>query len=124
MNAPTICRYCSGTVILCDSSVIYGKSYGNIYLCTNCRAYVGVHKATNEPLGTLADAKLREKRKVTHTFFDAWWQAEELSRANAYKWLARMLELPPEEAHIARFDADMCDIVIELCREASIGEVA
>lgn len=120
MNIPTICHYCGGEVILCDSSVVYeGRSYGNIYLCTNCRAYVGAHKATNKPLGTLADAPLRKKRIEAHAAFDAWWQAEEIDRTIAYRWLAEILGLPVKETHIARFDIDMCDKVIEICRDES-----
>ena len=34
------CDYCGTKADLVDSSVIYGKSYGDIYLCPNCGAYV------------------------------------------------------------------------------------
>ena len=52
MKKPTICRYCGGKVILTDSVRIYGKDYGDIYLCTTCNAFVGVHKDSGKPLGT------------------------------------------------------------------------
>lgn len=48
------CDYCGGPTEYVDSSVIYGRSYGMIYLCRPCRAYVGVHRGTNKPLGRLA----------------------------------------------------------------------
>ena len=38
------CDYCGRETEYVDSKVIYGKSYGKIYLCRNCMAYVGVHK--------------------------------------------------------------------------------
>lgn len=41
-----ICPYCGKPTEFVDSSVIYGRSYGMIYLCRDCRAYVGVHKGT------------------------------------------------------------------------------
>ena len=43
----------------------FGKSYGNIYYFTNCGAYVGVHDGTKKPLGTLANAALRNKRGIS-----------------------------------------------------------
>lgn len=39
-----VCPYCGKPTEYVDSSVIYGRSYGMIYLCRDCRAYVGVHK--------------------------------------------------------------------------------
>lgn len=45
------CDYCGRETEYVDSKVIYGKSYGKIYLCRNCMAYVGVHKGTDKPLG-------------------------------------------------------------------------
>ena len=46
------CDYCGRRAEFVDSKVIYGKSYGMIYLCRCCPgyAYVGVHKGTD--LGT------------------------------------------------------------------------
>ena len=44
------CDYCGRETEYVDSKVIYGKSYGKIYLCRNCMAYVGVHKGTDKPL--------------------------------------------------------------------------
>ena len=42
-----ICPYCGNRTEYVDSSVIYGRSYGMIYLCWDCMAYVGVHKGTD-----------------------------------------------------------------------------
>ena len=57
------CDYCGRETEYVDSKVIYGKSYGKIYLCRNCMAYVGVHKGTDKPLGRLANAELRNWKK-------------------------------------------------------------
>jgi DNA-directed RNA polymerase subunit RPC12/RpoP len=65
-----ICPYCSKETVYIDSSVIYGTSYGMIYLCVDCRAYVWVHKGTDEPKWTPANAELRELRKQAHALFD------------------------------------------------------
>ena len=58
------CDYCGRETEYVDSKVIYGKSYGKIYLCRNCMAYVGVHKGTDKPLGRLANAELRNWKKA------------------------------------------------------------
>lgn len=65
-----ICPYCGRSTEYVDSSVIYGRSYGMIYLCRDCRAYVGVHKGTDQALGRLANAELREAKKEAHFYFD------------------------------------------------------
>ena len=47
------CDYCGRQAEYVDSKIVYGKSYGMMYLCRNCMAYVGVHKGTDKPLGRL-----------------------------------------------------------------------
>lgn len=64
------CDYCGRRAEYVDSKVIYGKSYGMIYLCRNCMAYVGVHKGSDKPLGRLANAQLRHWKKEAHAAFD------------------------------------------------------
>lgn len=70
------CDYCGRRAEFVDSKVIYGKSYGMIYLCRCCPgyAYVGVHKGTDRPLGRLADMELRELKKLAHAAFDPLWK--------------------------------------------------
>lgn len=60
-----ICPYCDNESELVDSEVVYGKSYGMMFLCSPCDAYVGCHKDSpnNRPLGTLANRSLRSLRK-------------------------------------------------------------
>ena len=58
-----LCPYCKKETEYKDSSIIYGKSYGMVYICSTCDAYVGVHKGTDKALGRLADKKLRELKK-------------------------------------------------------------
>lgn len=64
------CDYCGRQAEYVDSKVVYGKSYGMMYLCRNCMAYVGVHKGTDKPLGRLANAELRYWKKRAHAVFD------------------------------------------------------
>lgn len=117
MKIPEICEYCGGKVIFTDSAVLYGKSYGMIYLCANCNASVGVHKGTQKPLGTLANAVLKLKRKETHRVFDAIWKTEGINRSDAYGWLAGQMGLPKYRTHIAYFNIEQCEQVLRICRD-------
>ena len=112
---PTICPYCGGKVVFTDSAVLYGgKSYGMVYLCTNCNTSVGVHKGTQKPLGTLANTALKLKRRETHAVFDGYWKKRGMKRTDAYKWLSRRMGLPEYRTHIGQMDMEQCQRVIEI----------
>ncbi len=107
-----------------NSSVIYGKDYGMVYLCKSCKAYVGTHK--NNPkksLGRLANYELRMLKKEAHKYFDYLWQ-KGLSRGrrkyevrnSAYTWLSHSLDIPKKYCHIGMFDIETCKKVIQLCK--------
>lgn len=70
INKGLICPYCNSKTEYIDSKYIYGTSYGMIYICKPCDAYVGVHKGTDNALGRLADKRLRKAKKDAHYFFD------------------------------------------------------
>lgn len=120
------CPYCNSRVILADSSVIYGRSYGNAYICSQfpkCSAYVGCHPGTDKPLGRLADKELRKEKMRAHAVFDRLWnlkiKRKQCSRRKArlagYKWLANKLGIRYADCHIGLFDLEKCRKVIELC---------
>ena len=112
---PTICPYCGGKVIFTDSAVLYGgKSYGMVYLCTNCNASVGVHKGTRKPLGTLANTALKSKRRETHAIFDCYWKGQGMKRSAAYQWLSQEMGLPEYRTHIGQMDMEQCQQVIQI----------
>ena len=121
MEKPTICRYCGSPVVYTSNAEIYGKEYGTgkCYLCRNCREFVGVHPGTDTPLGTLANAELREWRKEAHFWFDRIWKKPTriTTRYNAYGYLARKMGLPREETHIGMFEIEQCKKVIEFSKE-------
>lgn len=112
------CGYCGQPAELVDSAEVYeGRSYGPIYLCRPCQAWVGVHPGTEEPLGTLARAELRALRRQAHEAFDPRWKGlnAEFSRAAAYEWLAGRLDLPVTACHIGQFDEETCRRAIAAC---------
>ena len=109
-----ICQYCKKTAKFVDSKIIYGKSYGMIYLCKECNAYVGVHKGTNRPLGILANAELREWKKKAHASFDPLWKTKLMTRREAYEWLAKQMGKSLEKCHIGMFDVSECEQFVAL----------
>lgn len=111
-----ICPYCGQQAEFVDSSVIYGRSFGKIYLCRKCNAYVGVHNGSTKPKGTLANAELRKYRISAHAAFDPLWQTGPFKgqRKAAYRWLAGLLGLPVERTHIGMFDVPQCKRVVEV----------
>lgn len=113
------CDYCGRRAEYVDSEVIYGKSYGMVYLCRHCNAHVGVHDGTDIPLGRLADSQLRYWKKATHRAFDPIWRYGRCRgrRDAAYRWLSRQMNLPPEETHIGMFTVEQCKKVVQICNE-------
>lgn len=111
------CDYCGRRAEYVDSKVIYGKSYGMIYLCRHCDAYVGVHKETDKPLGRLADAELRRWKRDAHEAFDPLWKCGRFRgrRNAAYQWLSERLGLPVEKTHIGMFDVCLCEKTVQIC---------
>ena len=117
------CDYCGRRAEYVDSKVVYGRSYGMIYLCRNCMAYVGVHKGTDKPLGRLANAELRHWKIQAHDAFDPLWKYGPFKgrRNEAYAWLASQMGLPVEKTHIGMFDVQQCKRVIQICKERSFN---
>jgi len=117
------CQYCGKPAELVDSARIYGASYGNMWLCHPCGAYVGCVGKSNKPLGTLANAELRTARKAAHRAFDRIWRDEKiLTRVKAYEWLSEKMGKPKKETHIAMFDVAECEKVIDISVKYLIRE--
>jgi hypothetical protein len=113
---PPICPYCDNAAKLVDSAIVYTRSYGLIWHCAPCKAWVGVHKNSpnHVPLGRLANAELREWKKRAHSAFDRLWKEGALmSRTEAYKALQERLGMTKSEAHIGKFDVADCKRVVE-----------
>ncbi len=119
-----VCPYCAGKPQLMDSEAIYGRSYGLIWACLSCSAWVGVHKGSERPLGRLANAELREWKKKAHAAFDPLWKKKIAqgtkrfqARTAAYEWLAGQMKLTRELCHIGMFDVRECRRVVDICQQ-------
>lgn len=112
-----LCNYCGKEAKLVSSKDFYGKDYGsNVWSCRPCSAYVGTHGRSEAPLGTLAKPYLRDLRKEAHSLFDPVWKNGKVSRRNAYKWLAKAMNVPPNKAHIGMFDEEQCKKLINIIK--------
>ena len=109
------CSYGHGRARLVDATVVYGPSglkYPPRYLCDTCQAHVGTHAGTRppEPLGTLANAEVRELRKRCHAAFDIHWveprNGRRKRRARAYTLLAQVMGIHPDDCHIGSWQEE------------------
>lgn len=125
---PDRCPYCRSDVALATGAQVYPQrpelADRQIWRCVSCDAHVGCHKAGARvvgrggtvilsdgtlPMGSLANAELRAARVETHRLMDTLSHAPAcMSRAEAYAWMARLLELPLEEAHVAALSFEAC----------------
>ena len=92
------------------------------YLC-KCKAYVGTHRGTKEPLGSPANATTRTARSRAHAVFDPLWKASEArnpgkgsARRRGYAWLAGKLGIRHEDCHIGMMDVPTARRVREICQ--------
>lgn len=119
MEKQIVCSYCNKPATCVSSRVVYGgnSNYGMIWICLDCEAWVGCHKKTNEPLGTLADAELRHLRRETHEFFDPLWKIGssrwKYPRWSAYGRMQLCLGKTKETAHIAMLNLKECKQLIQ-----------
>lgn len=112
-----ICPYCGKASELIDSIEVYGKSYGNMYICRDCNAYVGCYSGTDVALGRLANEELRKAKQRAHHYLDQLWSPNIHKRYSIYKWLSTALGIPRNLTHIGMSDVDQCNRIAELSIE-------
>ena len=89
------------------------------WICDPCDARVGCHSHTDKPLGRLAKADLRKEKSAVHNAFDPLWRewkttsGFELSRHDAYRWLAHEMKIPKDECHMGMFSLNRCTAALE-----------
>lgn len=120
LPTPEKCNCCNSSAIeIVENSAVYnGKTYGKypwVYLCTDCRAYVGLHPFTNIPLGTLANEEMRAARKRAKSFFIPLYESGDIIRDEAYARLAKKLGIDEAACHFAMFDIALCKRAERAC---------
>lgn len=126
MSTPT-CPYCQQAAQQVGGLHLYPHREDltdrTFYVCDPCNAYVGCHKGTTTPLGSLANAVLRDQRKLAHRAFDALWKQGIYGRGDAYRRLAKAMNLAREDCHIGMFNLEQCKHVIQLCNSHEIHRI-
>lgn len=121
-----LCRYCKGAAELKkkgDRGYPYERNYGPMWVCEPCKAWVGCHPGTENPLGGLANKELRELKMEAHRFFDPLWKkkiekegcSKGFARRAAYKWLAKQMGMNIKLCHIGYMNNEECKRVVEIC---------
>ncbi|MFT3955769.1 MAG: zinc-finger-containing protein [Piscinibacter sp.] len=114
------CNYCGKRAGLFTGKDVYPHREDlherRFWVCWPCNAWVGCHKAGDgtEPLGMLADEPLRNARSAAHNAFDPLWQNGEMSREDAYAWLADAMGISALKCHIGWMDIDECRRVLDV----------
>lgn len=119
IKEPIMCPYCGNPPEWVENKEIYGKNFGEsymCYLCRPCKAYVGCHQNSKKPLGSLADTETRYWRRKAHAAFDPLWKEGYMSRNAAYQLLGDRIG---HEVHIGWSDIDQCKKIIEIASEVA-----
>lgn len=124
MPKSIICAYCNNPAPLVKGDAIYPHRPDlfdlNFYQCVPCKAYVGCHKGTDNPLGRLANAELRQWKSNAHKVFDLIWREGHMKRKDAYKALAAEMGIEPKKCHIGMFDVQQCKQVYAICKSGKL----
>lgn len=113
------CPECNGDLRLRRSK--HGVFYGCENWTSGCKGSHGAHP-DGRPLGSPANAATKKARMQAHRLFDRLWQPygktpAKMSRAQAYTWLCKAMQLSNYEAHIGRFDIAQCQQLIEAVKQ-------
>lgn len=115
------CPYCGALAALRPATVVHGdKAHEEfLYICDRypaCDSYVGVHRKSHKPLGTLANKALRAKRMEAHRVFNTLWTSGLMLKWQAYEWMRAKFGLSVHQAHIGHFSEYMCEALIRECK--------
>lgn len=114
-----ICPYCQRDAELFKGDKVYPKRPDlhtlNFWQCNPCGARVGTHKGTINPLGRLANTRLRYWKMQAHSAFDPKWRDGDLKRKEAYAWLADKMSMNKKDCHIGMMDVSQCKQVVDIC---------
>lgn len=120
------CDYCLRPAVLIragEPHYPYRRDYGPVWACPPCDAWCGCHEGTENALGRLANAELRQAKIDAHAAFDPLWKAKmdrdrcskSQARKAGYRWLADQLGISWRKCHIGEMDVLQCRRVVEIC---------
>lgn len=97
---------------LTDGLEIYNRdkySHLDFYICDNCFNYVGCHKGTLKPLGTIPTPMVRKLRQKLHEKLDELWKSGKMKRSAVYR---RMSQILNKEFHCGEVNSsnEYCEV--------------
>ena len=114
-----ICPYCGNLAILTTGKETHPTSPYlhpiRFWSCLPCDAHVGCLIGTTHPLGRLANAELRNAKILAHMAFNRIWHSGEMSKTEAWAWLAKAMGITLEECDMHLFDLVRCQRVVTAC---------
>lgn len=104
---PDCCDVCQYSVTFIETPAHFAKGRMlGMWKCRNsrCRALVSCHQGTKNPVGYMANDRIRRLRSECHKVFDLLWSVEESrwTRQTAYLWMAELLNIPRSVANISK----------------------
>lgn len=112
------------TRVLRPAAYVYGDNNLDpekyLYVCSgypSCDSYIGAHKKSMRPMGTMADSDLRNKRIEAHRALDAIWKNGYMTKHSTYIWLQNRLNLREKDTHIGKFSYYLCEQTIRECTD-------
>lgn len=124
--AEIYCPECGAAMVLRRSKrFTWTNGEGRLfYGCSRwplCNAAHGAHP-DGRPLGIPGGKKTNLARQQAHAMFDRLVKRRHWHKHGAYLWLGRRLRIPEEDirnkCHIAMFDEEMCQRVVDICGKA------
>lgn len=116
---PNKCDKCkSWNIALLNEAELYEKQrriWPWVWYCYSCRAMVGCHYGTSNPLGYMADRNTRLKRARLHDLIDPLWKCEIFKREMLYEMIAELLDIDPRKCHISTLTFQQLTFAIREC---------
>lgn len=124
MRETLYCPYCKRPGVLRPAAYVYGDNNLDpekyLYVCSgypSCDSYIGAHKKSMRPMGTMADSDLRNKRIEAHRALDTIWKNGYMTKHSTYIWLQNRLNLREKDTHIGKFSYYLCEQTIRECTD-------
>lgn len=113
------CPECGSPMVLRETSKFKHKNGEGrkFYGCSNfptCTATHGAHP-DGRPLGIPGNTETKKARIAAHEVFDELWKSGEMSRKQAYRWLAEQMGV--EEVHFGEFSKEQCEEAIRIIED-------
>lgn len=114
------CPDCGSAMILRETSRFKHRNGDNrkFYGCSTfpvCRCIRPSHP-NGQVFGIPGDAETKKARIAAHAIFDPIWQSGNMTRRQAYQWLADKLGV--KEIHMSELSASECKRVIQVIEES------